>query len=699
MRLFLPVIMLASACEPAASDPDGVQALPADAPMPVDAAVEQRVTDILDQTDIVTQASWMAGNTLLSVDGAYTTPGDAASGLPGFRMTDGPRGMALELATVFPVGMARAATWDTALERRVGEAIGAEVYAHGEDVLLAPCINLVRHPRWGRSQESYGEDPLLTARMGVAFVQGAQEHVLATAKHFAANSIEDTRYTVDVQMDARTLHEVYLPHFRAVVRDADVAAVMTSYNQLNGAYSAENKPLVQDILKDDWGFTGVVMSDWVNGVYDGVKALDAGLDLEMPTPRAYAGLGPSAERGEANADRIRAAATRLVRRQLEYGLDTRTRDTTADPRTPAHFALAREAAAKSMVLLKNDDALLPLDPGVRGTVALVGRLADAVNTGDTGSSNVMSEGVVTPAAGLAEAIGDRLSLHATDTPDAAALADIAAANFAIVVVGLTADDESEGISAASAGDRETLALSSAHIALIQAVRAANPKTIVVLEGGSAITVEDWFDDVPAALLAWYPGQQGGYALADVLFGVVAPSGRMPLSVPRTEDQLPTFDNSSPTVTYGYLHGYRWLDRQALDPRFPFGFGLSTTTFALSELSLEGSMDDVKGSWTVSVSVENTGARAGAEVVQVYLAPQDPDLELPDRVLAGFARVELAPGESGTAEVTLDARAFATWDDATDRWLVRPGTWNVEVGTSSRDLPLTASVDVFPRSKP
>lgn len=692
--------LLVCACKPDPTPDDGTVALPADAPMPLDPAIEARLDTLLAEADLTTMASWMTGNTLFPVDGAYTTPGSEAFGLPGYRMTDGPRGVGNDLATVFPVAMARAATWDVDLERAVGEAIGAETYDHGEDVILAPCVNVVRHPRWGRAQESYGEDPVLTGRMGVAFVEGAQEHVLATAKHFAANSIENTRFTVDVQMDPRTLHEVYLPHFRALVREADVAAVMSAYNQLNGDYTAENRSLLTGILKEGWGFQGPVMSDWVNGVYDGHKALAAGLDIEMPTPKAFDGLGAEAERGDVDPALVEAAARRIARRQLEYGLDTRPRDDTPDPRTAAHFAVAREAAAKSMVLLKNDGALLPLDAGSLSRVAVVGRLADTVNTGDTGSSDVPAQGVVTPAAGLLAALGASVvKLHTTDTPDQGALTDIAAADVAIVVVGLTADDEGEFLAEDLGGDRRTLALSAAHIALIQDVLAANPNTVVVLEGGTAITVEGWFDDVPAALMAWYPGQEGGHALADLLLGVVAPSGRLPVSVPRTEDQLPDFDNTSPTVTYGYLHGYRWLDRQGAEPRFPFGFGLSTTTFTLSDLRLEGAIQGADGSLVVEVTVTNTGERAGAQVVQVYLEPEDAALELPDRVLAGFDRVELAPGASATATVTVDARAFATWDDPAEAWVLKPASWRVAVGTSSRDLPLIGGIDVLARGKP
>lgn len=694
MRL-LPVVLLLAACarQPAADD---VRVLPEDTPLPLDASVEARVDTILAETAPEVLATWMTGDILAPLDGAWTTPGDEVHGLPGFRMSDGPRGMTLKLSTVFPVAMSRAASWDVGLEEEIGRAIGAETIAHGNTVLLAPCINVVRHPRWGRSQESYGEDPVLLGALGVAFTRGAQEHVLATAKHFAANSVEDTRYEVDVSIDPRTLREVYLPHFRELVRGADLAAIMSAYNQVNGDYTGESKALLRDVLVDDWGFQGIVMSDWMNGVYDGPKALAAGQHLEMPVPDAYETLPDLVRLGQVDVDDVLDGARRIARRQLEYGLDTLPVGDPSVIRSAAHFALARRAAVEGTVLLKNDGDLLPLDAASLTDVVLLGRLAATVNTGDDGSSNPKSEDEITPAAGLTDALGaDVVTVFDTDTPDATALDAAAAADVVVVVVGLTAADESEWIDPGSAGDRETLALSDAHQQLIRDAAAANPNVIVVLEGGSAITVEGWIDDVPTLLHAWYPGQEGGAALADLILGVVAPSGRLPLAVPRDEADLTPFDNTSLAITYGYLHGYRWLDRQGTAPRFPFGFGLSTTTFSWDAIDGDAALTDTgdEGTLTVQVTLTNTGARDADQVVQVYAEPVDPSVELPDRILAGFARVSIDAGATVTASVTVPERRFAVWDEDRHAFVVPAGTWRLLAGPHEQDLPLEHEVTV------
>ncbi len=664
------------ACSPAPSDVASLT-LPSDAPLPLNAAVEDRVDDVLSQLTLEEKAAMMAGTSLIPSGAGWPTTGVPRLEIPGFRMTDGPRGVGLAaVATVFPVGVARAATWDEALEEEIGRAMGAEARAGGKDVLLAPTLNLTRHPRWGRAQESYGEEPIVLGRMAAAFIRGAEDHVFATAKHFAANSIERTRYDVDVQMDERTLREVYTPHFRVAVREGGAGMVMASYNQVNGDYATENRHLLTDLLKQEWGFQGVVMSDWIWGMTDGALALGAGLDVEMPIADQMRGIGERVAAGEVPLDRLDDA----VRRQLRLTFLDEARGDVAPEviRSEAHHEIARRAAAESMVLLKNDGAL-PLAAGAR--VAVVGALADLANTGDRGSSNVPYADVVTPLAGLSE----RYDVDAipSDTPDAAQLDAIAAAEAAIVVVGLTWEQEGEGIFEFSSADREDLALSPAHLALIQQVAARQPRTIVVLEGSGPLLVEGIVDDIPALVMAWYPGQEGGRALADVLTGDLDFTGHLPMVWPRSEDQLPPFDDVSLTVEYGMLHGWRWMERQGLDPRFPFGFGLSYNAPRVASAVLQGAP------WPEDeLRVEGALTAAGHQLVRVYAGPDDPAVERPDRVLVGYARLD---GDDRFS-IPIDRRWLSTWDEALSAYVLQSGAWTVEV-EDSEGVAATLALDL------
>jgi beta-glucosidase len=479
---------------------------------------------------------------------------------------------------------------------------------------------------------------------------------------------------------------------------------MAAYNQVNGAYCAENEPLLTGVLRDDWGFAGFVESDWAQAVHDAERSVLAGLDIEMPVTREFDLLGTLVESGRVPEATIDEAVRRILRRQLGYGLDARERPAEAVIGQADHVALAREAAAAGTVLLKNDGGLVPLGGvGTRvDTVAVVGALADAENTGDVGSSNVRAPYVVTALDGITAAYGaEHVVAVPTDTPDAGQLDAIAAADVAVVVVGLTAEDEGENIPGRPGGDREQLGLHPEHEALIDAVAAAHDRVVVVLVGGSAITVEGWFDDVEAVLQPWYGGMEGGNALADVLTGAVPPTGRLPLTVPTGPEQLPPFDPHATAVTYPYLHGYRHVDRAGLEPRFPFGFGLSTSTFELAGLD----ETSARTFWplqqdeppTFAVGVENTGTRRDAVVVQLYVGPDAPGLGLPDRVLAAFEKVWLDPGERRRVELPVGIEQLATWDEARHAWVVAAGTWKVEVGTSSRDLPLstTLTIDTTP----
>jgi len=626
-------------------------------------------------------------------------------GVPGIRFSDGARGVVIGASTAFPVTMARAATWNTALEQEVGRAIGVETRARGANYSASVCVNLLRHPAWGRAQECYGEDPVLTGRMGSALTGGLRTNVMACVKHFALNSMENERFEVDVSVDEHALHEVYLPHFKAVV-DAGADSLMTAYNRVRGQYMDVNAPLLTDVLRTEWGFRGFVTSDWVFGTHDAVASLQAGMEVEMPLRLRRARELPRALRsGAVTRHTVVEAARRILRTTV---LHDATRDV-AEPgvgaiASPEHRALARRVATESVVLLQNDpvgDApLLPLSPGIR-RLAVVGRLATKANLGDHGSSRVRPPSTVSPLQGLREALPAVQIVTASSGTARAAATAAAAADCAVVVVGLDQHDEGESVVTGSVevgvlgaaftkgplrapltalahlasrfvrgGDRRSLQLRPSDVALIRAVVAANPRTVVVLVGGSAILTEEWRHDVPALVLAWYGGMEGGRALASVLTGEAEPGGRLPFVVPTDVHHLPPFDRTAKAVVYDDTWGQRMLDADGRVAAFPFGFGLGYTTF---EYELVDHRFDERGG-SAQVRVTNTGDREGSAVVQIYAA--DVSLERPVAQLLGFQKVALPPGAEAVVTVELDAVPTLQRDPLTRRWSPRPGTWSV-----------------------
>ncbi|GIF22595.1 beta-glucosidase-like glycosyl hydrolase [Actinoplanes tereljensis] len=589
-------------------------------------------------------------------------------GLPGLRFSDGPRGVVMGASTAFPVSMARGATWDPRLEERVGLVIGREMRAQGANFFGGVCINLPRHPAWGRIQETYGEDPLLLGEFGAALVRGVQRNAMAVAKHYALNSMENARFKVDVTADEPTLHEVFLPHFRRVVEEG-VDGIMTAYNSVNGEWAGQNAELMEGILRGRWGFSGVTVSDFVFGLRDAAGSLRAGLDVEEPFRQQRAQHLPEAVEEEF----VDRAARRILRTQLAY----HARDLEPAPSpdvvfSAEHRALAREVAQRSMVLLKND-GVLPLDASSLTSVAVLGRLAATANTGDQGSSDVRSPEVVTALAGLTAALP---GVRVTDDPQGA--------DVAVVVVGYTAADEGEylgaeamsspellalfpplpegvaprspgGMGTAEGGDRASLRLLPADVELIRATAAVNPRTVVVIVTAGAVITEEWRDQVPAVLIGWYGGAEGGHALADVLLGAVDAAGRLPYSIPVSEEHLPFFDRDATSITYDRWFGQRLLDRDGVAAAFPLGFGLSYTSFGIDGLSVSA----VDGEhFTATTAVTNTGDRAGRHVVQLYGVVEADDF--PRRVLLGFAPVELAAGEKAEVTVIGSTRPLQRW---------------------------------------
>lgn len=816
------------------------------------APLEARVEDLLKQLTLEEKLNLLGGT-------GFATKAIDRLGLPAMGMCDGPIGVrggesgTQGPATSFPCGIAMAATWDPAIVERIGAAIGRELQNKGTGayVILGPCVNIHRTPFGGRNGESYSEDPYLASRMAVAYVQGVQSTgASACVKHYACNDQEWERGSIDVQVDERTLREIYLPAFEAAVQEGGAWCVMNAYNKVNGPHCSANSYLNNDVLKGDFGFDGCVMTDW-GGAHSTQGVAKGGTDLEMPTG-AYMNatrLMPLVEQGKISREIIDDKVRRILRTILRVGLlDGPKHPDNSIVNCQAHRDLGREAGARAIVLLKNEGNLLPLDAKKLKSIAVIGPNAaeNRLSMGGSGyvssRSNVhaldaikarVGEGVVvnyargsasagealpaipaellTPASGqpgehglkaeyfanqnlegvpalvrtdktvdfhwggngpggaipndhfsvrwtgkLTPAVsgeyrlcitsddGSRLFLDGkqvveswkdhgmesatatlqleagraydlraefyentgeagmvlgmlapgtkleTDPQIAAAVKAAQESDVAVVLAGLSASYESEG------RDRDDLELPGNQAALIQAVAAANPRTVVVLTNGTPLMMRDWVGQVPALLEAWYLGDQGGQAVTDVLFGDVNPSGKLPDTLAARREDYPDFGNypgGGGVVKYaeGIFVGYRGFDQRGVEPLYPFGYGLSYTTFGYSDLKIEPATMTAKQPVTVSLTVRNTGARAGEEVVQLYVRDPAPKIEKAVRELKRFARVALQPGEAKTVTFTLDAATLAYCDVPGKQWRSDAGTYEVQVGASSRDLRLQGKV--------
>jgi len=661
---------------------------------------------LLSELTLAEKASLTSGSSFW-----YTAPVERL-GIPRIMVSDGPHGLRAQPgegdhvglggslpATCFPTASAVASSWNPDLLRRIGEALAQEARAANLSVILGPGINMKRSPLCGRNFEYFSEDPYLAGELGVGIVDGIQSRGVGTSvKHFAANNQETDRLRVDAQVDERTLREIYFPAFERIVKTSRPWTIMCSYNKINGLSASENPWLLTTVLRDEWGYRGLVVSDW-GAVYHRVPAIKAGLDLEMPPdlPRSPDQVAAAVRAGELD-ESVLDARVRTVLELVDKGTSVLELDEDFD--ADAHHALARAAAAESIVLLKNDGPILPLAPTTR--IAVVGEFARTPRFQGAGSSQVNPTRVDTVLDELTAAFGEvsfAPGYGIGDTGDdeallAEAVQAAAAAETVVMLIGLPGADESEGF------DRTHMNLPVNQVAALHAVAAANPNLVVVMVNGSTVVLGDVGPYARALVEAWLGGQAAGGAIADVLSGAVNPSGRLAETVPhRLADNSSylNFPGDSRVVRYGegLFIGYRGYDAAALDVAFPFGFGLSYTTFAVSELGVAVSGSVQQGDLTaqVTVTVANTGAVAGAEVVQVYVRDVEASVARPVRELKGFVKVSLEPGESRQVTVTLDQRAFSFWSELLGRWVVEAGEFAVEVGHHSRDLPLIGTVAV------
>lgn len=629
----------------------------------------------------------------------------AAPGLESIVLADGPHGLRRQPeeredhlglggsipATCFPPAAGLASSWNPHLVEQVAAAIGDEAREQGVAVVLGPGVNIKRSPLCGRNFEYYSEDPLLSGELGAAWVRGVQSRgVGASLKHFAANNQESDRMTVSAEVDERTLREIYLPAFERVVTAEQPWTVMCSYNRINGIPAAEHHWLLTEVLRDEWGFEGLVVSDW-GAVESRVPALAAGLDLEMPGPQAGSAAAiVAAVRDGSLAESVLDTAVARVRTLVDRARGDRARrDLVSTSSTTGHHALARDAAAQSMVLLRNEGDLLPL--ATAQSIAVIGEFARSPRIQGAGSSQVVPTRVDTALEAIAElapvefAPGYALGRH--DDPEmliAEAVAVAERADAVLLFAGLPAGDESEGY------DRTHLNLPPAQVLLIAAVAAVNPRTVVILTNGGVVSLEPWHDLVPAILETWLLGQAGGSAIAEVVFGVVAPSGRLAESIPLRLEDNPSYLNfpgERDVVRYGegVFVGYRHYESVGRAVRYPFGHGLSYTRFAYADLAV------ARDGSTAAVTVTNVGDRAGAEVVQLYVGAPAGPLAVPRRELRAFERVELEPGQSQRIVFELDRRAYSHWDVDAAGWSVSGGDYSIEIARSAHEVVLHATV--------
>jgi beta-glucosidase len=698
------------------------------------APVVQAFVDSMSPSELAQQ---MRGTTTGSAE-IFRQTDNTNKGIQAFKFRDGPRGVCLaaELpagangySTAFPVAETRAAAFDMDLEEQIGEAIGDETVASGNTMLLAPVINILRHPAWGRAQETYGEDSFVLGRLGSAFTTGAQKYLPACVKHYAANNVENGRDNDNADMDEQTLREHYARHFGVVTQDSGVSCVMASYNLVNGTKSTLNKHLLTDILRTDFGYQGFVMSDWwamppgyaLTATTDALQAnaregVNAGLDMELPWAFNYQQL-----ENVASLNQLAHSAGLILTQKYRFkvgklggatsgGLLSAKTTLSAQHSIEGnedHIALARKAALEGTVLVKNENATLPISRTTVHTIAVIGAtvpyhvvLTDQANgqidfahdlrLGDLGSSRVFADPAKStgPTAGIQAVAGAGIQVVSGSDANLAANAD-----FAVVVVGLTPQDEGENYT--GAGDRTSFALDDKNKTnvqndLVTAVAAKGKPMVVVIEAGAIIDMP-WLAQVPAVVMAWYPGMDGGYAIGQLLFGDVNFSGKLPMTWPKSWNDEPVF-NSGASTHDDYFVGYQYFDHNGIAPLYPFGFGLSYTKFDYKNLQVPCSTVTTKGVVYVTTDVTNTGTVAGDEIAFLFVS-YPAGIRRPVKELKGFQRVSLAPGETRRVTFPLRVADLRYWDSSKNAWQPTLGDIQIMVGPSAAELPLTDKVTV------
>ena len=618
---------------------------------------------------------------------AYPAGGCKRLGIPPVLFTDGPRGIVMDKCTCFPVSMLRGAAFDDELEYRIGEVFAKEASALDANLFAGVCINLLRNPMWGRAQETYGEDPFLLGKMGVALTKAMQDNgIIACPKHYALNSIEDLRFSANAIADQRTLHEVYLPHFKKCI-DAGAMSIMGSYNKVNGTYACENKELLTDILRNKWGFDGFALSDFFYGIYDGARSLRAGMDMEMPYLFRYATLSQRLKKGEISEDDINTSALRILKALIST-LPKHKKHDKSVILSKEHIALARESADKGMVLLKNDANILPIPEGKK--IAVVGRYANKRNTGDHGSSNVFSPYAVTPYEGMKNRFGaDNVSVY-NGSSCKEAMKVAVKSDYVVVCVGSDWLQEGEFLvnlgnvkkkPKGSGGDRADLRIPEEDVLLIKALSTLGKKLIVNIMGGSAYIIKDWIDCADAVIMSFYSGLEGGNALADILSGDVVPAGKLPFTIAQKAEDYPPFLHlgaKNKDIEYGYYHGYSLFEKKGIEAHFPFGFGMSYTEFSLGDISCQKTYDGID----VSISVTNTGDFDGDEVLQVYIGSENKETDRPVKLLKGFKRISVKKGKTERADIHIDLSDIMFYCPETETWKLDE-SYSVYVGTDSK----------------
>ena len=715
---------------------------------------EAQITALLQQMTLEEKVHMLHANS------AFAAGGIPRLGIPEIMTSDGPHGVrpeqgrdwrgvkdAQDAGTAMPTNNALASTWNRSLTYTAGTVLGSEANARGKDIILGPGINIIRVPLNGRNFEYFSEDPYLVAQMVAGYIQGVQSQgVSACVKHYALNNQETHRDDIDVEVSERALREIYLPGFKAAVEQGGVYSLMGSYNKFRGTYATENPYLMNTILKGEWGFKGLVISDW-GSVHNTQEALRNGTDLEMGTDLVLMSQGvdqsaaasgvtgqPDLVNGSKKSlyDRFFLANPLLEDLQKDPSLvplvDEKVRrilrvmyathqlgDTKRQPgayNTKEHQATALKVAEEGIVLLKNEGGLLPLQKTVK-TVAVIGANAERANSMGGGSGQVKAKYEISPLQGIKDELGSGVTVNyvpgytiARDQKaDPALIAQaVAAAKAADQVIfvggsihGYDYSKWSDNAYDAEGVDKPDMKMPFGQDELVRAVLAANPKTVVVLLGGGPIDVAAWAGQAPAIVEAWYPGMEGGHALAHLLYGDVNPSGKLPITFPKQLEDAPAMKLGEYPSTPGnplkqtykddIFVGYRYYDTYKVAPQFAFGHGLSYTTFEYGKLAIAPG----KQSATVKLTVRNTGKVAGAEVVQLYVHDVKSSVKRPDKELKGFEKIMLQPGETKTVTMQLPTEAFQYYDEAKKKWVLEPGQFEVRVGSASDDIRQTGMV--------